>query len=59
MKYEIRCLTCGARGWVRGDVEHDTNAWNVREEDADEICEHLANGDGYEGTGGVEDEQFD
>jgi hypothetical protein len=59
MKYEVRCLTCGALGWVRGDVEHDTNAWNVHELDLDEVCEHLKDGGKYEGTGNVEYTEFD
>lgn len=56
MRYEVRCKTCLATGWPRGSEEWDTNAFDVREEDLDEICEHLANGGEYEGTGGYEDE---
>lgn len=57
MRYQVRCVRCGATGWVRGSVEHDTNTWTVRDGDVDDICEHLANGDEYEGTGKVEYEE--
>lgn len=54
MSYEIRCLACGARGWCRGTSEDDTNSFAVNDDDASEICSHIAEGGGYEGTGRVE-----
>lgn len=56
MNCEIRCLVCGATGWVRGSDEPDTNAFYVNENDSriDDICTHISNGQAYEGTGKVE-----
>lgn len=46
MRYNLKCLNCGAVCWVRGDDDPDTNSTEYDLDDAvwergiDDLCEH-------------------
>ncbi len=45
MKYNLKCLSCGATCWASGDDEPDTNACTIDDYDLEwfggkEGCEH-------------------